>query len=196
MTPRAFSFNSPHGACPECQGLGAMYDFDPARLVPDESLSLLDGAIAPWASGRQAAGARGARRRSAGNFGIDLAAPFGEAAEEGARPAAQRPGSPVTRATGTAAATRRGARGPLRRDFEGLIPNLRRRFEHGTWAEQEELERYRSLRPCPACDGERLKPQSRSVRVKGRTITEYVDLPLERRAAARSSRWRSRTASS
>ena len=49
MTPRAFSFNSPHGACPECQGLGAVYDFDPARLVPDESLSLQDGAIAPWA---------------------------------------------------------------------------------------------------------------------------------------------------
>ena len=51
MTPRAFSFNSPHGACPECQGLGAVYDFDPARLIPDESLSLQDGAIAPWAKG-------------------------------------------------------------------------------------------------------------------------------------------------
>ena len=51
MTPRAFSFNSPHGACSECQGLGAVYDFDPARLVPDESLSLQDGAIAPWAKG-------------------------------------------------------------------------------------------------------------------------------------------------
>ena len=51
MTPRAFSFNSPHGACQECQGLGAVYDFDPARLVPDDSLSLEDGAIAPWAKG-------------------------------------------------------------------------------------------------------------------------------------------------
>ena len=51
MTPRAFSFNSPHGACQDCQGLGAVYDFDPARLVPDESLSLADGAIAPWARG-------------------------------------------------------------------------------------------------------------------------------------------------
>ena len=51
MTPRAFSFNSPHGACADCQGLGAVYDFDPARLVPDESLSLADGAIAPWAKG-------------------------------------------------------------------------------------------------------------------------------------------------
>ena len=51
MTPRAFSFNSPHGACQECQGLGAVYDFDPARVVPDDSLSLEDGAIAPWAKG-------------------------------------------------------------------------------------------------------------------------------------------------
>ena len=63
MTPRAFSFNSPHGACPECQGLGAVYDFDPARLVPDESLSLQDGAIAPWAKGDQQAGHGSARRR-------------------------------------------------------------------------------------------------------------------------------------
>src|SRR5205823_489898 len=90
MTPRAFSFNSPHGACPECQGLGAVYDFDPARLVP----------------------------------------------------------------------------------------NLRRRYEEGTWLEQENLEPYRALRPCPACQGARLKPQSRAVRVKGRTMPEYVELPI------------------
>ena len=51
MTPRAFSFNSPHGACPDCQGLGATYDFDPRLVVPDESKSLLGGAIAPWARG-------------------------------------------------------------------------------------------------------------------------------------------------
>ena len=58
MTPRAFSFNSPHGACPDCQGLGATYDFDPRLVVPDESKSLLGGAIAPWAQGRPQAGAR------------------------------------------------------------------------------------------------------------------------------------------
>ena len=58
MTPRAFSFNSPHGACTDCQGLGAMIDFDPHRVVPDESKSLADGAIAPWATRRPQAGAR------------------------------------------------------------------------------------------------------------------------------------------
>src|SRR5690606_5775785 len=51
LTSRAFSFNSPHGACPECQGLGATYDFDPRLVVPDESMSLLGGALAPWARG-------------------------------------------------------------------------------------------------------------------------------------------------
>ena len=62
--------------------------------------------------------------------------------------------------------------------FEGLVPNLRRRFEQGSWAEQEELEAYRSLRPCPTCHGERLKPQSLSVKVKGRPISDYVNLPI------------------
>ena len=62
--------------------------------------------------------------------------------------------------------------------FEGLLPNLRRRYEEGSWAEQEELEPYRSLRPCPTCHGHRLKPQSLSVKVKGRTIADYVDLPI------------------
>ena len=84
MTPRAFSFNSPHGACPECQGLGAMIDFDPHRVVPDESKSLADGAIAPWARGRSQAGARGAAALSR-DFGIDLDGAVREAAEEVAR---------------------------------------------------------------------------------------------------------------
>ena len=62
--------------------------------------------------------------------------------------------------------------------FEGIIPNLRRRFDEATWTEQEDLDVYRSLRPCPECHGERLKPQSLAVKVKGRTISEYVNLPI------------------
>ncbi len=182
MTPRAFSFNSPHGACPECQGLGAMYDFDPARLVPDESLSLLQGAIAPWAQGdrrlvREALAALGK------HFGIDLDTPFGKLPKKARDLILLGPGNgngaAKRAADPTPAKRHRHAADPYGRDFEGLIPNLRRRFDQGTWAEQGDLERYRSLRPCPSCHGERLKPQSRSVRVKGRTITEYVDLPLD-----------------
>jgi excinuclease ABC subunit A len=191
MTPRAFSFNSPHGACPECQGLGAMFDFNPSRLVPDDSLSLLDDAIAPWAQGDSRL-VRDALTALGRNFGIDLAVPFGklpkkardllllgpDAARHANGKAKGNGNGPAGAIEPAAARWRRRAADPYGRDFEGLIPNLRRRFEQGTWSEQEELERYRSLRPCPACHGERLKPQSRSVRVKGRTITEYVDLPL------------------
>jgi excinuclease ABC subunit A len=184
MTPRAFSFNSPHGACSECQGLGAVYDFDPARLVPDESLSLQDGAIAPWAKGDRKL-VREALNGLSRTFGIDLALPFRRLPKKtrdllffGAPGAA----GAGRRADGNAtpAKTRKSRKpeDPFGANFEGLIPNFRRRYEEGTWVEQEELEPYRALRPCPSCQGHRLKPQSRSVRVKGRTISEYVDLPI------------------
>src|SRR5690606_19610654 len=63
-------------------------------------------------------------------------------------------------------------------DFDGIIPNLRRRFEEGAWDDQEALEPYRSLRTCPSCEGRRLRPESRAVRLKGRTMSEYVELPI------------------
>jgi excinuclease ABC subunit A len=174
MTPRAFSFNSPHGACPECQGLGAMIDFDPQRVVPDESKSLADGAIAPWARGDRKL-IRETLQQLSRDFGVDVDVPFAKL------PRRQRDillfghGRPSVDA-----AERNGAKAAAARPgkFEGLIPNLRRRFEAGSWAEQEELEPYRSLRPCPACRGHRLKPQSLSVKVKGRTIADYVNLPI------------------
>jgi len=178
MTPRAFSFNSPHGACTDCQGLGAVYDFDPSRLVPDESLSLQDGAIVPWARGdrKLVREALGVLSRT---FGIDLTIPF--------RRLPRKLRDILLLGAGTAA--RRGDADDVRRKkkreadpfgagFEGLIPNLRRRYEEGSWADQEALEPYRALRPCPSCQGERLKPQSRAVRVKGRTMSEFVNLPI------------------
>ena len=72
----------------------------------------------------------------------------------------------------------RAPRDPFGVDFEGVIPNLRRRFDDGTWTDQEALEPFRGLQPCPICEGGRLRAESRAVRVKGRRITEYVDLPL------------------
>jgi excinuclease ABC subunit A len=160
MTPRAFSFNSPHGACSECQGLGAMVDFDPARVVPDDRVPLAAGAIAPWARGDRKL-VRDALQKLSKDFGIDLQVPFGKLSKK------QR--DIVLFGIG-------GPRGRLR--FEGLIPNPRRRYDEGTWAEQEQLEPYRSLRPCPRCHGQRLKPESLAVKVKGRTIAEYVNLPI------------------
>ena len=207
MTPRAFSFNSPHGACTDCQGLGAVYDFDPARLVPDESLSLQQGAIAPWAKGDRKL-VREALAGLSRAFGIDLTLPFqrqprkirdlllfgapgskrGEVRAErsGSQVRQERSGSEVRpersgserRAPGGVQGAPPKKNDPFGAGFEGLIPNLRRRYEEGSWLEQENLEPYRSLRPCPTCAGERLKAQSRAVRVKGRTISEYVNLPI------------------
>ena len=188
MTPRAFSFNSPHGACRACQGLGAVEDFDPVRIVPDESVSLAGGAIRPWTSGDRQLVTRALARLSK-HFGIDLQAPFRrlprrqrelllfgqnggdrrtnpEAA--GARRSAGRPGRPD----------------PFGRDFEGIIPNLRRRYGDGAWAQQEALEPYRALQSCAACGGERLRPESRAVRVKGRTLADYANLSLADALAA------------
>jgi excinuclease ABC subunit A len=174
MTPRAFSFNSPHGACTECQGLGAVHDFDPLRLVPDESLSLKDGAIAPWAKGDRKL-VREALETLSRTFEIDLDLPFRRLPRRirdllfygAARRADDAPKKAKAR-----------GKDPFGTGFEGLIPNLRRRYAEGSWLEQENLEPYRALRPCPSCQGERLKAQSRAVRVKGRTISEYVSLPI------------------
>jgi excinuclease ABC subunit A len=155
MTPRAFSFNSPHGACTACQGLGAMVDFDPQRIVPDESKSLSEGAILPWAKGDRKL-VREALQALSRDFGIDLSAPYNKLTRK------QRD----VLMSGAA------------KTFEGILPNLRRRYEEGNWTQQADLEMYRSLRPCSGCEGLRLKPQSLSVRVKGRTIADYVTLSI------------------
>ena len=174
MSPRAFSFNSPHGACPECQGLGATWDFDPHRVVPDDTKSLADGAIAPWGKGDRRM-VREAVQAIAGYHGLDPTTPFGRL------PKKQRDlvlFGPGTSTRVVPKGRKAPAPDPFGRDFEGVIPNLRRRFEEGSWVVQEELDPYRALRECPACHGNRLRPESQSVRVKGKTISEYVNLPV------------------
>jgi excinuclease ABC subunit A len=174
MSPRAFSFNSPHGACPECQGLGATWDFDPHRVVPDDTKALADGAIAPWGKGDRRM-VREAVQAIAGYHGIDPTTPFGKLPKKHRDLVLFGPGS----STRVVPKGRKApAPDPFGRDFEGVIPNLRRRFEEGSWVVQEELDPYRALRECPACHGNRLRPESQSVRVKGKTISEYVNLPV------------------
>jgi excinuclease ABC subunit A len=200
LSPRAFSFNSPHGGCPDCQGLGALWDFDPARIVPDPSLSLAGGAIAPWASGdrRLVLEAVTALGR---NFDIDITMPFGRLPKRSRDLLLYGP-SAAARANRAGGSGRRRARSgddstedepaayparaktiprhkdPFGKGFEGIIPNLRRRYEQSTWAEQADIEPYRSLRPCEGCHGDRLRPESRAVDVKGRTIPQVVGMPV------------------
>jgi excinuclease ABC subunit A len=196
LSPRAFSFNSPHGGCPDCQGLGALWDFDPARIVPDPSRSLLDGAIAPWAAGdrRLVLEAVTALGR---NFDIDASVPFLRLPKKsrdlllfGPSAISRSNGNGGARGIGHGGVDRDGAKAPSRaastarqkdpygKGFEGIIPNLRRRYEQATWVDQADIEPYRSLRPCGGCHGERLRPESRAVQVKGRTISELVGLPM------------------
>ena len=180
LTPRIFSFNSLHGACPACQGLGAVEDFDPARIVPDASKSLADGAIQPWVQGDRKM-VKAALSKLARHFEIDLAKPFARLSRKRRDVLLYGPaglkGSASTNVVRQRSRPRTRTE-PFGRDFEGIIPNLRRRYEEGTCEQQEALEPYRSLRPCPSCDGQRLRPESRAVRVKGRTISDYVNLPI------------------
>jgi excinuclease ABC subunit A len=206
MTPRAFSFNSPHGACPDCQGLGATYDFDPRAIVPDESKSLLEGAIAPWLRGDRRF-MRDAVLALAKTFAIDPETPFSKLprkhrdlvlwgaasttkaskvvalAERVESEAADDLGLPVNDGRGGRSGRRargggRDGSAPFGDDFEGVIPNLQRRYEDGSWVVQGDLEPYRTLRECATCGGFRLRRQSLAVHVKGRSLAEYVSLPI------------------
>jgi excinuclease ABC subunit A len=155
-----------------------MVDFDPHRVVPDEARSLAEGAIAPWARGDRKL-IREALQQLSRDFGIDLTAPFGKLPRKHreillfgyGRPVLDMPERDGARASGAGVGPRAGK-------FEGILPNLRRRYEDGTWTDQADLEPYRSLRPCATCRGQRLKAQSLSVRVKGRSIADYVNLPI------------------
>src|ERR1700730_6598915 len=137
MTPRAFSFNSPHGACGECQGLGAMVGFDPRRVVRDDVKALGDDAIATWARGDRKL-VREALQALSRDFGIDLTMPFGKLPRKHReillfghrRTAPESPERDSTRVSGTRA-------GRANR-FEGILPNLRRRYDQGSWGEQGE----------------------------------------------------------
>jgi excinuclease ABC subunit A len=189
MSPRAFSFNSPHGACPSCQGLGATWDFDPQRIVPDDSLSLAGGAIAPWGKGDLKTEAVAA---IASYYGIDAKMPFAKLSKKHRDLILQGPGAAARDKAEDEAGTARKLLtkakkalkkklrqpDPFGRDFEGVMPNLRRRFDEGSWAVQEELDPYRALRECPVCHGNRLRSESLVVTLKGKTIADCVNLPI------------------
>ena len=182
MTPRAFSFNSPHGACTSCQGLGSTWDFDPRRVVPDEQKSLAEGAVLPWVKGDRKM-VRAAIAGISSHWGIDSDVPFGKLPKKHRDLLLHGPGVSVKDEDDAPAPAKRRKRTakvtePYGKDFEGIIPNLRRRFDEGAWNAQTELDAYRALRDCPECKGGRLRPESRAVRLKGRSLPDYVGLPV------------------
>ena len=154
LEPRLFSFNSPHGACPDCHGLGTVQEFDADLCVPDDELSLENGAIEPWRKNGKRMNILYSRvlRTFCRDFGVDYYKPV-KKLDKKVRDVLMR---------GTAAAGDLGT-GTY---FEGVLPNLQRRFE-GTdsdWVKHK-LAGYMSEQPCPTCCGMRLRPQALAVRI-------------------------------
>jgi len=175
LSPRSFSFNSPHGACPRCDGLGSRLTVVPERVVPDPTKTLSQGAVAPW-SGRNGAFFRQMLRALQDHLGLDLDTPWQDLPE------------PVRRAvlwgTGDQAVDFRfegkDSTYRFRKPFEGVIPRLERRVrEAKDEGDLEDLAEFLEVRPCPACDGARLRPESRAVTVGGRGIHQVCGLSVE-----------------
>ncbi|KQT49034.1 ABC-ATPase UvrA [Aureimonas sp. Leaf454] len=174
IEPRLFSFNNPFGACPKCDGLGAQQSIDAKLVVPDEAMTLKAGAIAPWAKSSspyygqtldalgQQYGFKQTQRWS------DLPAEAKEAILQG------------TGRTKIEFQYNDGLRSyKTSKTFEGVIPNLERRWKEtdSAWM-REEIERFMSATPCPACTGYRLKPEALAVKIAGRHVGEVTELSI------------------
>ena len=159
-----FSFNSPHGACPRCTGLGSQMEIDPELVVPDPSLSLDEGAILPWSTSASNYYEQ-ITQAIAERYEIDMDTPWEDLPEDAAgllplrhqrRPRLRLVPQP------------HGRRRSYMTSFEGIVPNLERRYREtdSDWS-REKIEEYMSVRPCPECKGARLRPESLAVTVGG-----------------------------
>ena len=170
LEPRLFSFNSPAGACPACDGLGRKSFFDPERVVSRPEVSLPGGAVRGW--DRSNAYYFGLLQSLAAHYRFDLDVPFREL------PARVRD-TVLYGSRGEPIEIRYGRRHRHVRPFEGIIPNMERRYRETESAHvREELARYMSSRPCPDCGGRRLNRHARSVWVAGRDLPGLERLPV------------------
>ena len=173
IAPNTFSFNSPQGACPTCDGLGGLLEFDPELVIPNKNMSIREGAIKPWAK-RTSVHHYEHLQEIARSCGFDVNAPvkelkpyqvkmllFGTGGEGG---------KPALRSTRNTC-----------RPFEGVIPNLKRRYdETDSFATQWELEQYMNYQTCPDCGGSRLRKESTAIRVAGKNIHEITQMSVVR----------------
>ena len=179
LTPRMFSFNNPFGACPTCTGLGMQLKADPALIIPDDRLSILDGAIvAPgWNSIRSDGISRMYFEALAKAYHFSLQTPVAQLPEEvrdvifyGTK--GQKLELHYDQPRG---------RGTLYQPFEGVANNLERRYqETQSDASKREIEEFMTQCPCPACKGRRLRPEALAVTVGGLSIMEATELPVDR----------------
>ena len=170
LEPRIFSFNSPHGACERCHGLGFQRVIDPELVVPDPTLSLAEGALQPWNRGVTAYWRR-LIAAVAEEYGVDLKRPWGKLKK------AER--EIFLHGTGeerhlVSYSNRFGRRRSYRVRFEGLVNHLQRRYEEtDSETNRERIEGYMAEQPCPQCNGARLRPESLAVKIGGISIAEY-----------------------
>jgi excinuclease ABC subunit A len=177
LEPRVFSFNSPHGACPRCTGLGSQMEIDPELVVPDPNLSIAEGAIAPWAVSASEYYDQ-LTQAIAERYEVDLDTAWRDL------PEASRDfflfGTNGDRVE-VAYRNRFGRRRAYATTFEGIVPNLERRYrETDSDFSREKIEEYMTLRPCPECKGARLRPESRAVLVAGTPLPEFTALSARR----------------
>ncbi|HEV2263126.1 MAG TPA: excinuclease ABC subunit UvrA [Stellaceae bacterium] len=174
IEPRLFSFNNPFGACPTCDGLGTKLFFDPDLIVPDERLSLREGAIAPWNTQTTQYYAQ-TLDSLARHLKISVNTPWKDL-DDKVRQA-------ILYGTGDKPVTMKYDDGrksySTTRPFEGVIPNIERRWREteSIWR-REELSRYQNTAPCEACQGRRLKPEALAVKIRKRDISQVAEMSI------------------
>ncbi|VAX27156.1 Excinuclease ABC subunit A [hydrothermal vent metagenome] len=175
IEPRIFSFNSPHGACVACDGLGTTLDVDPALVVPNKTLSLHDGAIKPWAR-RGSIFYDQVMESLSEHYKIDRLTPFKKISPKHQNALLYGSGKTLIAFTGM----RNGEQITHKRPFEGVIPNLERRYkETDSSYVRQEIEIYMAKHPCPTCKGKRLKPESLAIKVADLSISELTRLSIK-----------------
>ena len=175
LEPRSFSFNSPFGACPECTGLGTRMEVDPELVVPDPSLSLDEGALAPWSGGHVTDYFQRLVEALADELGFDMDTPWSKLPAKARRSLLY--GHPTE--IHVRYRNRYGRQRSYYTAFEGVVPYVERRHaEAETDTSRERFAGYMREVPCEACGGARLKPVSLAVTVGGRSIAEIAGLPI------------------
>ncbi len=179
IEPRTFSFNTPQGACPDCQGLGSKQEIDPQRIIPDENISLNDGAIVSmeWSGPKEEGGYYWQSLVNAAKvFKIDLDKPVKDLTKEQLKIVLYGTGDKQIQMTYQGA---NGNEFKFTRAFEGVIKNMERRYrETNSEYIREKISEFMSDRPCPTCGGKRLNPSALAVTVDGVNIVEANSWPV------------------